>query len=178
MILGGNVEKPLPHPGKGELKAYDAGGRLLATVPRKDRMRGGDLHFAVLHRIVVVLHGVHKALGAVLVMLQDGRLVPSLINGLGVVVAKLPIRVHLHLAEDELPAGEAAHGGHEAQVRTKALDQLPLLLVLELPLAVAGVGDLGVEDQQMHQLRVAVVGIVAEGLAAAIRWKGEIGFDI
>jgi len=38
MIHCGDVEEALPHAGVGKLEAHYAGGRLLATVPRKDGM--------------------------------------------------------------------------------------------------------------------------------------------
>lgn len=146
MIHSGNGEELLPHEGVWKLETHHAGGRLFATVSREDRMGGGHLQLAVLHGVVVVLHRVDKAFGSVLVMLQDGALVPGLVDGRLVIVTEFPVRFHFHLPEDKLPASEAAHCGYKPKVGAEALDQPLFLLVFETPLAVTGIGHLGVEN--------------------------------
>jgi len=170
MIHSGDVKEALPHASVGKLKANHAGRSLLAAVPWKDGVRGGDLDLAILHVIVVVLHRVDEALRSVFVVLQDGTLVPGLVDGRGVVVAEFPIRVHLNLPENELPAGQATHGGHKTQISTEPLYQLALLVALKSPNAVTGVRDLGIEDKQVNQLLVAIVGIITQGFAATVYW--------
>jgi len=101
-------------------------------------------------------------------MLQDGTLVPGLIDGRGMVVPEFTIRVHLNLSEDKLPTGQATHGGHKSQISTEPLDQLAFLIALEPPNTVAGIRYLGVEDEQVHQLLVAIVGIITQRFATTV----------
>lgn len=113
-------------------------------------------------------HGVDKAL-RVYLMLEHCTAIPSLVDGSLVVVAKLFVAGHFHLPVNELPPRQATHRGHESQCGVVVVDQLSLVVILELPPAVALVRHLGVEEEQLHQLFIAVVGIGAQSSATTIR---------
>lgn len=142
----------------GELKAHDAARRFHSTVAWENRHRRGDFNLGVLLLVVVMRNGVHEALLVDLV-LEDGVLVPSLVDGGRVKVAELGVGVDLHLAEDELPAGEAAHGADKPHRGIVRLDDLTFPLAFERPRLIAVVCHFGVEDEQLDELFVAVISV-------------------
>lgn len=87
------------------------------------------------------------------------------------IIAKFLICIDLDFTINELPTGQATHGGHKSQSGAKSFNQLPFLFILELPFPVAKIGNFRIEDQQIHQLCVAVVGIILQGFAAAVNFK-------